>query len=427
MPLHRLHFTGLGSLIALVMLLPGCGVDDNLSASERTNYENETSTNWSMSRGYPRNTAFNPFEQELAPDTVSNLQEVWHVDSTAPSLIQHADQIFSSTGQAYGTHHGTMLWAVDTLANPVFNKGLVFGTGSAIQGYSPGTGTAAPNYTATGGDATTQFGVPTAKDSSIVFAAVTDPSASDAASGPYVTYDVSSNQVSSLSLSPSLALGGLSTLAPAALTAGQLYAPGIVPVDGGGLNYVVFAATFGSSTGAKRKEWATVIDTLDPSAPAQPPELGVMVINARVFGASAAGDAVFALDQRSGALAWRTPAVVHIASLAATFDYVYAAGSDVNGQLVVQAFATGSGKGRFAVKLGAAQLTGQLAVGGDVLYVGTSAGELVALDATDGTIAKRVQLDGMVGDPLVTGGQVITTTGDRIVAVGLPPTPTPAP
>jgi len=405
----RLPVAWLGSLIAVGGLLTGCGVDDdNLSpADDYANYRNETSTNWSMSRGYPRNTAFNPFEQELAPDTAAGLQEIWHIDNTAPTLIQHAEQIFTNTGQAYGTNSGTFQWAADSLPNPVFCKGLVFGTGTIVQGYQPANGMPSPD---TGIPAATQFGLPTAKDSSLIFAGVTD-----ADEGLYFTYNVVSNELATLTMP-------YRTLAPAALTANQIYAPGLDSSS----NYVVTATTFDQTVATKRKEWSTVIDRIDPGldpAAAAVPTLGVMVIGARVFGPSAAGDAVFALDQRSGALIWRTAAIPQIVSLAASFDYVYAAGSDAEGQLVVQAFASGSGTSRFVVKLGSARLTGQLAIGGGMLYLGTNAGELVAIEAATGVVSKRLQLGGVVGDPLVTGGRVIAATGERIVALGLPPAP----
>jgi hypothetical protein len=403
-------------LLTATIVLAACGSsDEDGDDDERARYLNETSTNWAMTRGYPRGTAYNPFEQELNPKTVSGLIELWSAESGAEFVIQHGERAFTNNGDAYDLATGEVLWSTgQELPNSVVCKGLLLAVGATIEARSPITGELRDEAPLEE-PANALFGLPTAKDSSIVFAQVAEDwqSSTTTIAGSYLAYDVVAKAVRPVA---SVSAGYLS-LAPPALTSGQLYAPAIEATPDG-RQYLAFAATLDPDAAKKRKEWATV---LDEDVTNELPRLGAMVINARVLVASANRQALLALDQRSGAIVWRSAASSRIDSLAVNFDYVYAAGTDSAGQLVVEGFSLGSGTSRFKQELGTGQVTGQMALGGDVLYLGSSAGELVALDSATGSLLTRVELGGSVGNPIVTRGKVFTSNGTKMFALGLPP------
>jgi outer membrane protein assembly factor BamB len=365
-----------------------------------------------MTRGYPRGTAYNPHEKELAPATAASLQVLWEAESDAKGVIQHGDRVFGSNGAAYDFNSGELLWQEPADESSVVCKGLIFSTGSSIDGRLPSSGEVAQQTSVD--ESVVSFGLPTAKDGHVLFPGVTKlwEQENEPTPGRYFTYDVASETVAGLELP-------YRTLAPAAVSSGQLYSAALQPADGG-FEYVVFAVTIDEGTAGKRKEWATVLDS---EAAASLPSRGVAVLNSHVFATSADGSEMVSLDQRSGAVSWRSRSVARIDYFAVDFDHVYTAGTDENGELLVQAFATGSGSLRFSQSLGRAKATGQLAVGGTLIYVGTSEGELVALEANGGRIVERAGLGGAVGAPVVSRGQVFVTTGSRIVALGLPEQP----
>ena len=404
--------------LATALPLVACGssrTDSGAGDDERTRYLNETSTNWAMTRGYPRGTAYNPFEQELNPSTVHGLQVLWQADSSAEFVIQHSGRAFSSSGDAYDLATGELLWSTEqTLPNAVVCKGALFAVGASIEKRSPSSGELTGSADLGMPDAL--FSLPTAKDSSVVFATA-NAAATDATEpgGAYLAYDVVAQTTRTVDTPGS----DYRTLAPAALTSGMLYAPALEPAAGG-FRYLAFGAVFDANAAQQRNPWATVIDEGIPS-PAELPRLGAMVIGARVLLPSADRHALVSLDQRTGALAWRSTAASSIDSLAVDFDYAYVAGSDEQGQLVVQGFDVSSGAAHFTQTLGAGTVTGQIAVGGEVLYLGSSAGELIALDASTGAVLTRVALGGSVGNPIVSSGKVFTSNGEQVVALGLPP------
>ncbi len=391
----------------------GCGADEGADEpSERERYLNETTTNWAMVRGYPRGTAYNPHEQQLSLQTVADLQIRWEVASDAASLIQHGERVFASDGSAYDLESGELLWANPLEASSVVCKGLVVSTGSRIDGRLTGTGAATLQSSVS--DGMVAFGPPAAKDGKVVFSGVAEgwESRGEPTPGRVFSYDVAARAVDEMEV-PYL------TLAPAALSNGQLYSTAIDPAAGA-FELVAFAVTIDSQTAGKRREWATVIGG---QASPELPSRGVAVLDGHVFVASGDGREILSLEQRSGAVAWRRPSIATISSFAVNFDDVYTVGSDDNGELWVQSFAAGSGALRYSQALGQGEAKGQLAIGGDVLYVGTTSGELVALSAGTGSVLKRLGLGGEVASPLVARGSVLLTTGTRIVALGLPQVP----
>jgi outer membrane protein assembly factor BamB len=391
----------------------GCGADEGADEpSERERYLNETTTNWAMVRGYPRGTAYNPHERELSLQTVADLQVRWEVASDAASVIQHGERAFASDGSAYQLESGELLWANPLEASSVVCKGLVVSTGARIDGRLAGTG--AMTLQSSVDDGMVAFGPPTAKDGKVVFTGVAEgwESRDEPTSGRVFSYDVAARAVEEMEL-PYL------TLAPAALSNGQLYSTAIDSTTGA-LELVAFAVTIDSETAGRRREWATVIGG---QASRALPSRGVAVLDGHVFVASGDGREILSLEQRSGAVAWRSPSVAAITSFAVNFDDVYTVGSDDSGELWVQSFAAGSGALRYSRALGQGEAKGQLAIGGDVLYLGTTSGELIALSAGTGNVLKRVELGGELGSPLVARGLVLLTTGTRIVALGLPEVP----
>ncbi|RYZ06965.1 MAG: hypothetical protein EOO73_14350 [Myxococcales bacterium] len=416
-----MHDVSLGRrhLLLLACLLPitSCGSSGRkpgASEDERTKYLNETSTNWAMTRGYPRGTSYNPFEQELNPESVADLEVVWQVESQAQLVIQHADRVFSTSGEAYDLASGELLWSSEQpLPNATVCKGAVFGIGASIDKRSVRTGELADSKDLGSPDAL--FSPPTAKDSKVFFS-IAAPSAGDAhdAGSRYIAYDVVDKTAQEVAM-PS---AQYRTLAPAALTSGMLYSVALEPA-GEGFRYVAFATVFNPETAMNRKAWSTVLEE-QLASPAELPRQGAMVIGARVFVPTADGRAVVALDQRTGDELWRAETSSPVSSLAVNFDLVYAVGTTDDGELVVDGFDFEDGSPLFGQALGEGTVTSQLAIGGEVLYLGTGEGALIALDGSTGAQLERVELGGSVGDPIVTRGRVFVGNGEQIFALGLP-------
>ncbi|MDF3068222.1 MAG: PQQ-like domain [Polyangiaceae bacterium] len=388
-------------LLACFGSITACGSssrDNGASDDERTRYLNETSTNWAMTRGYPRGTSYNPFEQELNPESVSDLEIAWQVD-----------------GEAYDLQSGDLLWrAEQPLPNAAVCKGAVFAVGPSIDKRSVSTGEL--SYQIQVGSADALFSLPAAKDSKVFFAtaAANAGDASAGGGGQYIAYDV----VERTALPLELPGGDLRTLAPAALTSGMLYSVALEPADEA-FRYVAFATAFNADAAMTRKPWVSVLEE-GLSSPRELPRQGAMVIGARVFVPTADGRAVVALDQRTGEQLWRAEASSAVASLAVNFDVVYAAGTNDAGELVIDAFEFDSGRSLFHEGLGEGTVSSQLAIGGDVLYLGTSEGALLAIDGASGAALKRVELGGTVGDPIVTRGRVFVGNGEQIFSLGVP-------
>lgn len=407
----RTRLTHLSLVASASLLLSACGGGKSNNVDhEREDYLNETSTNWAMTRGYPRGTAYNPFEEELNPRTVHGLETVWQADSDAQFVIQHGERVFSSAGDAYDLGAGELLWSAgESVPNPVVCKGVLLTAGAEIVGRAPDSGTLRQDHVPVA-DAMAHVGRPVAKDQSIYFGTV-DSSWGD---GAFVVYDVverTSHRVATPSEK-------FRSLAPVALTGGQLFAPAL-EAKSSGFDYVVFAASLDPSAEPKRTDWATVVDDVADDPELQLPEVGAMVLAARVFVPSADRRELVALDQRTGEVLWRSP-TARISSMAVDFDNAYVAGTDDAGELMVEGFAVGSGKRRFSQALGRADVTGALVLAGEVLYVGSSAGELLAIGAASGDLLNRVALGGVVNDPIVTHGRVFTSNGKQVFALGLP-------
>ncbi|HVY31352.1 MAG TPA: PQQ-binding-like beta-propeller repeat protein [Polyangiaceae bacterium] len=399
--------------------LVGCGSStkhpSGASDDEREKYLNETSTNWAMARGYPRGTAFNPFEQELNPQTVADLDVVWEAPSQAQVAVQHTERVFSTAGEAYDLQSGELLWSAEqALPTATVCKGALFATGPSIEKRSVKSGEL--SYSVEVGADAALFSPPSAKDSKVFFATAAESAGNTSEpGGSYVAFDVVEKTAQTIDVPGK----DYRTLAPAALTSGMLYSVALEPTRTG-FRYVAFATVFDADAAMNRKPWATVLDD-EVSSPAELPRLGAMVIGARVFVTSADRRAVVALDQRTGDVLWRTSSAGVIESLAVNFDFAYAAGTGDDGQVGIDGFAFDTGEMQFSLGFGAGTLTGQLAIGGDLVYLGTGEGALLAIDGSSGSLLKRVELGGTVGAPIVTQGKVFVGTGERIVALGLPP------
>jgi len=409
----RTRLTYLSLVASTSLLLSACGGSNGHNDNkDRDDYLNETSTNWAMTRGYPRGTAYNPFEEELNANTVQRLETLWQADSDARFVIQHGERVFSSAGAAYDLATGDELWSTgETLPNSVVCKGVLLSAASEVVGRAPDSGDLRQSYDL-GAEALALVGRPVAKDQSIYFGTVNE----SWQEGRFIAYDVV-ERASRRVVTPSDAYV---SIAPVALTGGQLYAPALEPKRAGGFQYVAFAATLDPSAEPKKTDWATIIDAhIEDDEQLDLPQVGAMVLAARVFVPSADRRELVALDQRTGKVLWRS-ATAQISSMAVDFDAAYIAGTDDAGKLAVEGFAVSSGKRRFSQSLGRAGVTGSLVLAGEVLYVGSSAGELLVIGAASGELLNRVELGGVVNDPIVTHGRVFTSNGEQVFALGLP-------
>lgn len=422
---HRLssRLINFGLVGMTATCLSACGSSHGTKKDrDREDYLNETSTNWAMVRGYPRGTAYNPFEEELNPKTVHALETIWESESTARFVIQHGERVFSTAGEAYDLETGEVLWSTGApLSNLVVCKGTLLTTSAKtddaegnVVGMAPASGDARAASSLP--DALDLLGSPVAKDSAIVFGTVTDDWRDADTAAHFVAYDL----VDKASRRLATPRRGLRSLAPVAITSGQFFAPALEPAGSGKFKYVVFAATLDAEAAGKREDWATTLETRLDAESAELPEVGAMVLAGRVLAPSGNRRQLFALDQRTGAVLWNRTASVRIDSMAVNFDNAFVAGTNAAGELVVEAFAVESGRPHFSQNLGEATLTGQIVLAGDVLYLGSSEGELIAVDATKGDLLNRVELGGEVGNPIVTHGRVFASNGSSVLALGLP-------
>lgn len=413
----------------LAIGLAGCGSDDDKakkpSDDERQKYFNETSTNWSMFRGYPRGTAYNPYERELNPASVGDLRVLWRTPSASYPIVQTGDRLLASHVAAFAAADGANLWARDDEASSwrsVVCKGSVYQAHDGILGLNVRTGTPTVEIARTAEDGSLLFGVGVAKDSAVIFPVLFQnwSAFAGAQTTTYRVFDAAAKIVSYVRT-------GFVGLAPASVTGGRIYAPGLSPTsasDGVHWSYSIFSIALDPTAQDPRYRWATRIND---DVEAKAPELGVAVINGRVYATGANARELVALDQKSGALLWRTSVDGTVASLAATFDFIYAAGAKSDGSAFVQAFSASNGAPGFSTALGASALSGHLAVAGDVLYTGSSDGNFYAIDARNGSLLKQIALGGQVTDPVVSRGRVFVATGEAIVALGLDSTDAAAP
>lgn len=382
------------------------------STDPRVVYLNETSTNWAMSRGYPRGTAFNPHERELNPDTVAELEVRWSAPSESSPLVQHDRRIFASHVESLDAASGTPLWTnARSTRKAVYSTGLLVQTYRGIQGVDPTTGEHRIDIPAAANDGSLLFGPATAKGADLVFPVLFQSWAKFPGeyTSEYRVFNIDSQLTRIVHVD-------FVSLAPVSLTAGRLYTPTLRPRSEAGQvhwDYAVAATSFDPDQPVS--EWTTL---LERDADAVAPELGVAVIAGRVFAASASGNEVVALDQKTGEIEWRAPTGVAIQSFATTFDQVVVAGA-AGAETVIETYEPASGAPLYSTRLSGA-LSGQIAVGGRVVYVGTASGELHMIHAETGELLASILLGGVVTDPVVTRGRVFVATGEAIYSLGLP-------
>lgn len=407
--------------LSAISCLTACGDADSSQGhreDERKKYFNETSTNWSMVRGYPRGTAYNPYELELNSSTVNDLRVLWQSPSKSSPLIQSGDRVLASHVAALQAADGSTLWSLEGVESSqagVVCKGAVYQTGDGIVATNVTSGKTVVNISPADQDEATLFGPPIAKDSKVIFAALSQDWSVQA--GTRVTEYRAFDAATKLT---SYVRGGFVSLSPAAVTSGQLYAPGLTASSSDGAvhwAYSIFSVPVDpADAGAKARTWTALINA---TAEAKAPEVGVAVIGGHVYAPGSGGHEVVSLEQRSGKLLWRKQTECAIESLATTFDYVYVAGARDDGTVIVQAFAATDGSPKFSIPLAAATLTGRLALGGDVLYAGLSDGNLYALGAATGAVIKRISLGGSVSDPIVSRARVFVANGEAVSALGV--------
>lgn len=162
--------------------------------------------------------------------------------------------------------------------------------------------------------------------------------------------------------------------------------------------------------------WSTTVDEhIDPLAV---PGVGPAIMMGHVIVPSGAGDAVLALNERDGSVQWRTPVSGLAGPFAVTFEAVLVASNAASG-VVVSALSLATGELQWQTTVGQGELSGAIAVGADVAYIGESDGSLYALSTQTGELLKTISLGGAVTDPIVSDGRVFTGTRDRLVALGL--------
>jgi outer membrane protein assembly factor BamB len=385
------------------------------SNDERQKYFNETSTNWSMMRGYPRGTAYNPYERELNAKTVGDLHVLWQTPSGSYPLIQSGERLVASHVTAVNAADGGILWtdagAVGTRSGVVC-KGAVYQTYDGIRGVNLTTGIPRVDIDRREEDATSLFGVAVAKGSALVFPVLFKDWAAlgGAETTTYRVFDVVTKILGYLNR-------GFVSLAPAAITSGKIYVPGLTATTDREVvhwDYSIFSMPLDPADAAAG--WSTPIDE---DVEAKAPETSVAVIGGRVYAVNASGREVVAIDQKSGKLLWRAQTDSVITTLGATFDFVYVAGARTDKTSVLQAFSTANGGAKFSTSLGQRTLVGQLAIGGDVVYIGSNDGQLSAVSALDGLLLQQIKVGGSVSNPVVARGRVFVATGESIVSLGV--------
>ena len=389
----------------------GAGGGSRPSDDPRVVYLNEASTNWAMARGYPRGTSYNPHERELNPNTVASVIVRWRAPSESRPLVQHDHRIFASYVEALEASDGTPLWTNSRATrSAVYCSGLLFQTYRGIQGIEPTNGEHRFDIPSAD-EATLLFGSAVAKGSAVVVPVLFQNWA--AFPGEYLTdyrvFDVTTRLTRVVHTN-------FVSLVPPAITAGRAYTPALVPrlADGSiHWDYVVQALALDPELALAG--WSSVIDQ---DVPAAAPSAGAAVIGGRVFASSADGNAIVALEQKTGEALWRARTRVAVRSLATTFDQVVVAGDVAPNVSRVEAYNPATGASLYATELHGG-LGGNIAIGGQVIYVGTTSGELHMLHLETGALLNSVALGGSVTDPIVTRGRVFVATGEAVYSLGL--------
>jgi outer membrane protein assembly factor BamB len=412
----------------LVLSLAGCGEDTrNLApgdaetggtggagaaADDEEAYFNETSTNWAMVRGYPRGTAYNAHERELNRNTVARLQATWQSPSESYPLIRHGDRVFASHVEGFDADRGTTLWTnTRSETEPVYCGGYLYQTQRRVRAFNPRNGELTFESSESAADAATLFGAATAKGSLIIF-----PTVFKGWSEAPGDYDSDYRLFDSGTKLTRVVRTGVVTLAPAAATAGRLYFPALRPTGSApdtAWEYGISSLAFDET--ANGDDW---FEAVDPEGTIVEPTIGVAVLASRVFGLTADRAGMAALNQKTGEVLWRQAFTSEKSSFATSFDAVIAAGSSEDG-IVIEGLEPSSGEPLFERTL-EGTLAGGIAVGGEVVYVGSEEGMLYALGARDGELLASLELDGPVRSPIVTGGRVFVATGRSAYALGVP-------
>ncbi len=357
---------------------------------------------WAQARRSPRHTAFNEFELLLTANSVSRLRIAWEQTTREPgslspqSVSERGDQLFVNThGSEEGAlvaldrHTGGVLWrhgsSVGALeGTPAYDAGYVFVLGEeGLLGLHARRGTV-------------RFREPL---SSSDFRRSTP-----LASGAFVYVMGQRRELTESSLLLALRVRADSRL-QVTLPLGNLRHPAAAN------GHIFVAGPKGVMSLAKdttNRRWRASLEG---------PRFGPAILRGHVM--VPLTDGVVALDEITGGERWRAFTMGEVVGHAAvTFDAVHVPTAMDGPGVRVESFDLQSGARRWASVVGTGELTGELGIAADVLYLGQSDGHLYALDVNGGRLLQAFDLqDGPVFSPVVTMGHVYVAGDSKVFAL----------
>jgi outer membrane protein assembly factor BamB len=137
---------------------------------------------------------------------------------------------------------------------------------------------------------------------------------------------------------------------------------------------------------------------------------------------------LIALEETTGAVLWRTPLpAAPTGDMSVTSERILVPSATATG-VRLSAFSLANGGSLFTTTIGTGQLSGNLAVGGDVLWLGENDGLLYAASIANGATLASFDLSQggqfkLIGNPIVANGHVYVSNTKAVFALGLEPPP----